>query len=132
MNNMDRSPAELVADNKPLSAAVVLEWYAYPGELDSLAKLARQFVKDDSALDAASVLCDALVPLIDGLEAAGYGELDFEYEPWWHPLLERAVDALENGDAMVEAWRMYGELLADERSRVLRAAREDSGSNGPG
>ena len=112
------NPDRVVWSGGTIGADELVDRFAYPGELEVLALLARRFPDVPQTGSPASALCVAVLPLIDGLERMGHGDPCSSPE-WWSPEILTAYEALGYGSELVEAWRLFF-LLPDER--VIGAA----------
>jgi hypothetical protein len=93
-----------------------LDAFAFPGELARLSSLAQRFFDRANDFEA---LTNGLLLLIDGLEAAGYGEGDRVHAC--------ARAALKDINAIVDAWRALAELPRKEIDRIIGFARRGCG-----
>ena len=104
-----------------ISIDEVVERYAYPGEEECLAALARRFPGVDEDLSPAQALGAGIDTLIDGLVASNYGDPEGPTE-WWTEELSLALGAMCNADDIVAAWRALAELPEEEIERIIGAA----------
>ena len=115
------NPDRVEWSGKTVGVDEVVERYAYPGEPESLAVIARRFPGVPPTCSPADVLNAALFPLIDGLERCEHGDSEGDIN-LWSPELEMVYGAVNNGEDLVEAWRLFAQLPEQERERVIAAA----------
>lgn len=99
----------------------VVPLYAYPGELEGLARLARQFPGVRRVSSDCEAMDDANFALVDGLGEAGHGDFNAPRE-YWTEELGLAIDAINYPGGLVAAWRAFGELPPEERWSVIDGA----------